>query len=83
MLERTSDLHEENAATGRAVMPSAVSAAAGMPFDLAAPADIATNRKNMALLVQLRWIAVIGQIITIGFVQFWMALPSRCCRWPP
>ena len=77
MLERTSDLHEENAATGRAVMPSAVSAAAGMPFDLAAPADIATNRKNMALLVQLRWIAVIGQIITIGFVQFWMgvALP--------
>ncbi|GKQ56094.1 ATP-binding protein [Bradyrhizobium sp. Ce-3] len=77
MLERTSDLHEEKAATGTAVMPSAVSAAAGMPFDLAAPADIATNRKNMALLVQLRWIAVIGQIVTIGFVQFWMgvALP--------
>ncbi|MGY4423564.1 ATP-binding protein [Bradyrhizobium quebecense] len=74
MLERTSDLHDENAT---AVMPSAVRAAAGMPFDLAAPADIATNRKNMALLVQLRWIAVIGQIATIGFVQFWMdvALP--------
>ena len=74
MLERTSDLHDENAT---AVMPSAVRAAAGMPFDLAAPADLATNRKNMALLVQLRWIAVIGQIATIGFVQFWMgvALP--------
>ncbi|UFX44961.1 sensor histidine kinase [Bradyrhizobium sp. 41S5] len=77
MLERTSDLHDENAATSTAVMPSAVNAAAGMPFDLAAPADLATNRKNMALLVQLRWIAVIGQIATIGFVQFWMdvALP--------
>ncbi|ODM71014.1 ATP-binding protein [Bradyrhizobium elkanii] len=77
MLERTSDLHDDKAATGTAVMPSAAGAAAGMPFDLAAPADIATNRKNMALLVQLRWIAVIGQIATIGFVQFWMgvALP--------
>ena len=77
MLERTSDLHDENTATGTAVMPSAVSAAAGMPFDLSAPTDLATNRKNMALLVQLRWIAVIGQIATIGFVQFWMgvALP--------
>ncbi|WP_375777530.1 ATP-binding protein [Bradyrhizobium sp. ma5] len=77
MLERTLDLHDENTATGTAVMPSAVSAAAGMPFDLSAPTDLATNRKNMALLVQLRWIAVIGQIATIGFVQFWMgvALP--------
>jgi len=74
MLERTSDPHEEKAATGTAVMPSAVGAAAGMPFDLAAPADVATNRKNMALLVQLRWTAVIGQIVTIGFVQFWMGI---------
>ncbi|VIO70294.1 Sensor histidine kinase RegB [Bradyrhizobium ivorense] len=77
MLERTSDLHDAKTATGTAVMPSDVSAAAGMPFDLAAPADLATNRKNMALLVQLRWIAVIGQIVTIAFVHFWMdvALP--------
>ncbi len=29
-----------------------------------------TNRKNMMLLIQLRWIAVIGQIITIGVVEF-------------
>lgn len=76
MLERTSDPHEENAATGPAVMPAGASASAGMPFDLAAlsPPDVATNRKNMALLVQLRWTAVIGQIVTIAFVQFWMGI---------
>ncbi|PDT78196.1 ATP-binding protein [Bradyrhizobium sp. C9] len=74
MLERTSNLHDESTATGTAVMQSAVSAADGMPLDLSAPADLATNRKNMALLVQLRWIAVIGQIATIGFVQFWMGV---------
>lgn len=28
-----------------------------------------TNRKNMLLLIQLRWIAVIGQIVTIGMVH--------------
>ncbi len=30
----------------------------------------ATNRKNMMLLIQLRWIAVIGQIATIAVVQY-------------
>ncbi len=33
-----------------------------------APGDT-TNRKNMALLIQLRWIAVIGQVVTIIVVQ--------------
>ncbi len=33
------------------------------------PVDATTNRKNMALLIQLRWTAVIGQIVTIAFVQ--------------
>jgi two-component system sensor histidine kinase RegB len=28
-----------------------------------------TNRKNMLLLIQLRWIAVVGQIVTIAIVQ--------------
>src|SRR5690349_18063558 len=28
-----------------------------------------TNRKNMLLLIQLRWIAVVGQIATIAIVQ--------------
>jgi two-component system sensor histidine kinase RegB len=29
-----------------------------------------TNRKNMMLLIQLRWIAAIGQIVTIAIVEF-------------
>jgi two-component system sensor histidine kinase RegB len=33
-----------------------------------------TNRKNMALLIQLRWIAVVGQIITIATVQFGLGI---------
>ncbi len=36
-----------------------------------------TNRKRSALLIQLRWLAVGGQIATIAFVQAWLdiALP--------
>jgi two-component system sensor histidine kinase RegB len=34
-----------------------------------------TNRKNMALLIQLRWTAVIGQIATITFVEVWLGIP--------
>ena len=29
-----------------------------------------TNRKNMLLLIQLRWIAVVGQIVTIAVTEF-------------
>jgi len=36
--------------------------------------DDATNRKNMALLIQLRWTAVIGQIGTIAFVDLWLGI---------
>jgi two-component system sensor histidine kinase RegB len=41
------------------------------------PTKDATNRKNMVLLIQLRWIAVVGQIVTIAFVTSWfgIALP--------
>ena len=37
----------------------------------------ATSRRNLGLLIQLRWIAVIGQILTIAFVHNWLmiALP--------
>ncbi|WP_249159119.1 ATP-binding protein [Bradyrhizobium jicamae] len=51
-------------------------AAAHMPVALGAPSptDAATNRKNMALLIQLRWTAVIGQVVTIGFVQLWLGI---------
>ena len=34
------------------------------------PADDSTARKNILQLVQLRWIAVVGQIVTIAAVQF-------------
>jgi two-component system sensor histidine kinase RegB len=39
--------------------------------------DHVTDKKNLLLLVQLRWLAVIGQIVTILIVHFWfgIALP--------
>ena len=37
------------------------------------PAD-AAGRKNMALLIQLRWIAIAGQLVTILIVQFLMGV---------
>jgi two-component system sensor histidine kinase RegB len=39
----------------------------------------ATGRKNMHLLIQLRWIAVIGQVVTIAFAFYGLgiALPIR------
>jgi two-component system, sensor histidine kinase RegB len=38
--------------------------------NLSAPATRdTTNRKNMMLLIQLRWIAAIGQVVTIAIVQ--------------
>lgn len=37
------------------------------------PADAAA-RKNMALLVQLRWIAIAGQVVTILFVHWGMGI---------
>lgn len=36
--------------------------------------DDQTGRKNMALLIQLRWIAVFGQIITIEFAYYGLNL---------
>ncbi|WP_407178656.1 ATP-binding protein [Bradyrhizobium sp. STM 3562] len=38
------------------------------------PTDDETNRKNMALLIQLRWTAVVGQIGTIAFVYSWLGI---------
>ncbi|WP_448950822.1 ATP-binding protein [Labrys neptuniae] len=34
-----------------------------------------TDQKNLALLIQLRWLAVIGQVITILFVEFVLTIP--------
>jgi two-component system sensor histidine kinase RegB len=41
-----------------------------------APTYIDTaNRKNLSLLIQLRWIAVLGQVITIAIVHFGLRIP--------
>jgi two-component system sensor histidine kinase RegB len=36
--------------------------------------DDTTNRKNIILLIQLRWIAVIGQIATIAVARTWLGI---------
>ncbi|TPL85134.1 ATP-binding protein [Mesorhizobium sp. B2-3-12] len=41
----------------------------------AAPNPEATNRKNLLLLIQLRWLAVAGQVLTILATQYWFAIP--------
>ncbi|MGJ5179271.1 ATP-binding protein [Bradyrhizobium oligotrophicum] len=55
----------------------AVAALATPEIHAPLPTRDATNRKNMVLLIQLRWIAVGGQIVTIAFVTTWfgIALP--------
>ena len=40
---------------------------------IAAPQDT-TNRKNMLLLVQLRWIAALGQLVAIGIAQEFLGI---------
>jgi two-component system sensor histidine kinase RegB len=39
-----------------------------------APAPDTANQKNMSLLIQLRWIAVVGQIVTIAAVQIGLGI---------
>lgn len=42
----------------------------------AVPSHIDTaNRKNLALLIQLRWMAVLGQVVTIAIVHFGLRIP--------
>jgi two-component system sensor histidine kinase RegB len=41
---------------------------------IALPLDETTNAKNVNLLIQLRWIAVVGQVLTIAFVHFAMGV---------
>jgi len=52
----------------------AVAAIAAPEISAPQPTKDATNRKNMVLLIQLRWIAVVGQIVTIAFVTFWFGI---------
>ncbi|WP_454624010.1 ATP-binding protein [Bradyrhizobium cenepequi] len=76
MLERISDRHDHGKTTGEAVTLPARAGAGTGPVALDAPksTDDTTNRKNMALLIQLRWTAVIGQIVTIAFVDQWLGI---------
>jgi two-component system sensor histidine kinase RegB len=44
--------------------------------DPTTPSHIDTaNRKNLALLIQLRWIAVLGQVVTILIVHYGLNIP--------
>jgi two-component system, sensor histidine kinase RegB len=76
MLKRLSDQHDREKMAGEAVTrPARAGAdAARAAFDTPPPTDDATNRKNMVLLIQLRWTAVIGQIVTIAFVELWLGI---------
>jgi two-component system sensor histidine kinase RegB len=49
---------------------------AGGAWSMGSNSD-ATNRKNLFLLIQLRWLAVAGQVFTILVTQYWygIALP--------
>lgn len=38
------------------------------------PVQDKTNKKNLQLLIQLRWLAVGGQVVTILFVHFWLGI---------
>ncbi|MGL4289116.1 MAG: ATP-binding protein, partial [Phreatobacter sp.] len=49
--------------SGPPAAPASREALAGLP------ADGAANAKNMILLIQLRWIAVVGQVVTIAVVE--------------
>jgi two-component system sensor histidine kinase RegB len=55
------------------VGPDAVSRVAAVS-PVGVPLDESTNVKNINLLIQLRWIAVVGQVLTIGFVHFVMGV---------
>jgi two-component system, sensor histidine kinase RegB len=37
--------------------------------------DDSTNKKNLLLLVALRWVAICGQIATIAIVELWLDIP--------
>ncbi len=58
--------------------PNAEAATAALPHGNEAalpPAEGTANRKNMMLLIQLRWIAVMGQVATIAVVQLGLEVP--------
>jgi len=76
LLSRLQDLTKPSRAaaeTGNDSLPFAGPVVDGIS-DLLPPADHTANRKNMYLLIQLRWIAVVGQIVTIALVQIGLGI---------
>ncbi|MGE5159230.1 MAG: ATP-binding protein [Gemmatimonas sp.] len=67
--------NREGAASGsEAATPSAPKNSDPVGAAATVPTADETNRKNMALLIQLRWTAVVGQIGTIAFVYSWLGI---------
>ncbi|MGY4300032.1 signal transduction histidine kinase [Bradyrhizobium sp. i1.4.4] len=73
MLERSSNLPDDGMTHDAVTLQSQADARSELIG--VAPTDDETNRKNMALLIQLRWTAVVGQIVTIGGVHFGLGIP--------
>lgn len=60
---------------GADVVPPMTSDVVTAPVSIGAtPLDDTTNFKNVVLLIQLRWIAVVGQILAIAAVQLGMGI---------
>ncbi|MGY3645185.1 signal transduction histidine kinase [Bradyrhizobium sp. LM4.3] len=78
MLERSSSQPDDGRTHGAVTLQSQADARSELIG--AAPTDDETNRKNMALLIQLRWTAVVGQIVTIGGVHVWLGIPLPLTR---
>jgi two-component system, sensor histidine kinase RegB len=79
MLDRMSNTdagsHKPEAAKRTDVPPAQTPIATGVKaLPASSGTDDTTNRRNMALLIQLRWTAVIGQIATIAFVHGWLGI---------
>ncbi len=58
-------------ATGRSAFPAVERSISAL--DQQGPDDV-TDRKNMALLIQLRWLAIVGQVVTIVIVDALMRI---------
>jgi two-component system, sensor histidine kinase RegB len=55
-------------------MPDTVATLAGIP-EPQSTFDDPSGRDNMQQLIQLRWFAVVGQIVTIGIVHYGLRIP--------
>jgi hypothetical protein len=63
--------HAAHADPGPPKIPPRLTAVAGSgPPRRGASLDNATGRKNMQQLIQLRWLAVVGQLVTILVVHY-------------